>query len=243
MLKKKKKLVRNDVWDQDVMFGPRVSFAVSEAYKLLRANVMYSFSSENSCHIIGVMSSVRGEGKSTTAANLAYAFAEADKKTLLIEADLRLPTIAEKLDLNPMPGLTDMLVMYEKLGNVLQHSKYSTNMDIITAGRFTPNPSELLGSSLMKDLFEELKKYYEYIIVDMPPVTAVSDALVISKLLDGAVMVVRRSYVTRKELADAMRQLKMVGVRLLGFAYRGMSDDKGRKYAKSTYYYKKGYGK
>lgn len=243
MLKKRKKLVKSDMWDQDLMFGPKVSFAVSEAYKLLRANVMYSFSSQNSCHVIGVMSSVRGEGKSTTAANLAYAFAEADKKTLLIEADLRLPTIAEKLDLNPMPGLTDMLVMYEKLGNVLQNSKYSTNMDIITAGRFTPNPSELLGSPLMNELFEELKKYYEYIIVDMPPVTAVSDALVISKLLDGAVMVVRRSYVTRKELAEAMRQLKMVDVRLLGFVYRGMSNEKSAKYAKARYYHKKGYGK
>lgn len=235
MTKRRKTLMNNDPWDQDLMFGPKVNFAVSEAYKLLRANVMYSFSTHNNCHIIGVMSSVRGEGKSTTAANLAYAFAEADKKTLLIEADLRLPTIAEKLDLNSMPGLTDMLVMYEKLGNVLQRCKYSNNMDIITAGRFTPNPSELLGSPLMKELFDELRKHYEYIVIDLPPVTAVSDALVISKLLDGVVMVVRRNYVTRNELADAMRQLKLVGVRILGFAYRGMSSERGKAYGKKRY--------
>lgn len=242
MFDKKKNQIGADNWNQDLMFGPKVNFAVSEAYKLLRANVMYSFSSQSNCRIIGVMSSVRGEGKSTTACNLAYAFAEADKRTLLIEADLRLPTIAEKLELNPMPGLTDMMVMYEKLGNVLQHCKYTKNMDIITAGRYTPNPSELLGSSLLKDLFDEMSKYYEYIVVDLPPVTAVSDALVISKLLDGVVMVVRNNYVTRKELAEAMRQLKMVGVRILGFAYRGGGLERVNKYNKA-YYSKKSYGK
>ncbi len=241
MLKKRKKTNRSDVWDQEAMFGPSVTFAVSEAYKLLRANVMYSFSSQSGCRVIGVMSSVRGEGKSTTAANLAYTFAEAEKKTLLVEADLRLPTIAEKLGLNAAPGLSDMLVMYEKLGNVLQHCKYSRNMDIITAGRYTPNPSELLGSALMKELFDELKKYYDYIIVDLPPVTAVSDALVISKLLDGAVMVVRRNYVARKDLAEAIRQLKLVDVRILGFAYRGMLSDRAKKYKPARNYYK--YGK
>lgn len=227
-----------DHWDQELMFGPSASFAVSEAYKLLRANVTYSFSSENKCHIIGIVSSVRGEGKSTTACNLAYAMTEAGKRTLLVEGDLRLPTISAKLELKQAPGLTDLLVMNEKLGNVLQHSKRAPKLDIITAGGTTPNPSELLGSTVMKAVMKELSKYYEYIIVDLPPVTAVSDALSISKLLDGVIMVVRGNYVTRRELAEAMRQLKLVNARILGFAYRGVSEhERNKKYReyKKTY--------
>ena len=238
MANKNKIQGKPDHWDQELMFGSSANFAVSEAYKLLRANVTYSFSSENKCHIIGIVSSVRGEGKSTTACNLAYAMTEAGKRTLLVEGDLRLPTIASKLDLKQAPGLTDLLVMNEKLGNVLQHSKYAPKLDIITAGGTTPNPSELLASTVMKAVMKELSKYYEYIVVDLPPVTAVSDALSISKLLDGVIMVVRGNYVTRRELAEAMRQLKLVNVRILGFAYRGVSEhERNKKYReyKKTY--------
>ena len=213
----------SDHWDQELMFGPNVNFAVAESYKLLRANVMYSFSSENRCHIIGVMSSVRGEGKSTTACNLAYALTESGKKTLLLEGDLRLPSIPEKLGLRQEPGLTDLLVTDVKMGDVLQRCELAPDMDVVTAGSPTPNPSELLGSNVLKEVMKKLSEYYEYIVIDLPPVTAVSDALVVSKLLDGAVMVVRNNYVTRKELAEAMRQLKMVDVRILGFVYRGTS--------------------
>lgn len=236
MINKRKLPLRSDVWDPELMFGPNVNFAVSEAYKLLRTNVIYSFPSDSSCHVVGVMSSIRGEGKSTTACNLAYALAEAEKRTLLIEADLRIPTIAEKLSLRTEPGLTDMLVAHEKLGNALQRCRYSKKFDIITAGCSTPNPSELLGSSLMVELLEELKKYYEFIVLDLPPVTAVSDALVVSKLLDGVIMVVRNNYVKRKELTEAMRQLKMVDVRILGFAYRGTTrTDRSKDYQKQYY--------
>ena len=221
MMRKKIQARAEDSWNQEMMFGPNVNFAVSEAYKLLRANVMYSFASENRCHIVGVISSVRGEGKSTTACNLAYSLTEIGKRTLLLEGDLRLSSIAEKLDLKAEPGLSDVLVMNEKVPDIMQHCKYSNEMDVITAGSPTPNPSELLGSNVFKELLKELAESYDYIIIDLPPITAVSDALVVSKLLDGVIMVVRNDYVTRKELSEAMRQLKLVDVRILGFAYRG----------------------
>lgn len=229
---KKKDSARTAQWDQNTMFGGQVSFSVSEAYKLLRTNVMFSFSSENCCHIVGVMSSTRGEGKSTTAANLAYALTEAGKRTLLLEADLRLPSIAEKLNLNRVPGLTDILVSGERHGALIQHCGTEPRMDIITAGSPTPNPSELLGSPRMAELMTNLSKNYEFIVVDLPPVTAVSDALAISKLLDGVVMVVRSQLVTRKELAETMRQIELVGVRLLGFVYRDSAESNELKYGK-----------
>ncbi len=228
---------RDDEWNQELMFGPNVNFAVSESYKLLRANVMYSFASENRCHVVGVMSSVRGEGKSTTACNLAYALSEAGKRTLLMEGDLRLPSLSKKLGLRRKSGLTDLLVMNENLANVLQRCELVPQLDIISAGTPTPNPSELLGSNVLREVMNELIKYYEYIVIDLPPVTAVSDALVISKLLDGVIMVVRNNYVARKELAEAMRQLKLVGVRILGFAYRGVNvSEKYRAYSKASDY-------
>lgn len=222
---------RSDDWNQELMFGPKVNFAVAESYKLLRANVMYSFSSESKCHVVGIMSSVRGEGKSTTACNLAYAMAETGKKTLLIEGDLRLPSISEKLGLKRSPGLTDLLVTEEPTANVLQHCNLIPKLDIITAGSPTPNPAELLGSNVTKEVMRTLAKHYEYIVIDLPPIIAVSDALVISELLDGVIMVVRDNYATRKELAEAMRQLKMMGVRILGFAYRGVAlNERSKKY-------------
>ncbi len=240
----KKNALRPNEWDQSTMFGSEVSFAVSEAYKLLRTNIMFSFSSESRCHVIGVMSSVRGEGKSTTACNLAYALTEAGKRTLLMEADLRLPSISEKLELKQVPGLTNLLVSNERPEALVQHCKAAPKMEIITAGSSTPNPSELLGSTRMKELVADLSKSYEFIVVDLPPVTAVSDALAISKLLDGVIMVVRSNLVTRKELAETMRQLKLVGVRILGFAYRNSGEGNESKYARKygrRYYRRSGY--
>ena len=236
MKNKQKFLDHSDEWNQEMMFGPNVGFAVSESYKLLRANVMYSFSSESRCHVIGVMSSVRGEGKSTTACNLAYALMEAGRKTLLMEGDLRLPSIPKKLGLQQEPGLSELLVMNVRMGDVIQHCELAPKMDVITAGSPTPNPSELLGSNVFKEVMKELISHYEYIVIDLPPVTAVSDALVVSELLDGVVMVVRNNYVTRKDLAEAMRQLKLVDVRILGFAYRGTNQS---SYAKKYKAYQK----
>lgn len=228
-----------DNWDLSTMFGPDVSFAVSEAYKLLRTNIMFSFSAEQNCHILGVTSSIRGEGKSTTACNLCYALCEAGKKALLLEADLRLPSLSAKLNLQRSPGITNLLVERRSYLEAIQHCSAAPGMDILTAGDSAPNPSELLGSPRMAELINQLSRAYDYIVIDLPPVTAVSDALVMSKLLHGIVMVVRSGIVEQRVLAEAMRQLKLVNVRILGFVYRG-SDDSGSGYSRK---YGKRYGK
>ena len=228
----------DDSLSQEALYGPNVSFAVSEAYKLLRTNVMYSFASESRCHIVGVVSSVRGEGKSTTACNLAYTLTEIGKRTLLIDCDLRLSSIAEKLGLKQEPGLTELLVMNEKLSSVMQHYAHAPDLSVITAGSPPPNPSELLGSNAFRDVLKELAENFDYIIIDLPPVIAVTDALVAAKLLDGVIVVVRNGQVTRKELAETMRQLKLVDVRVLGFAYRDAKNN-GKSYRSYAKSYKK----
>lgn len=226
-------------WNYRTMFGPNMNFAASEAYKLLRTNVMFSFSDEGECHVVGLTSPVQDEGKSSTACNLAYALAEAGERVLLLEADLRRPSVASKLGISRVPGLTNLLVSKGDFNEMIQNSTAAPKLDILTSGDITPNPSELLGSNRMAKLMEELKAHYDYIVVDLPPVTVVSDAIAISKLLDGIVVVVRGGASDQNMLAEAMRQLKMVNVRILGFVYRDNSVVHRSKYKK---YYSE-YGK
>jgi len=200
--------------------GSHLSFLASEAYKLLRTNLMFSFSDDARCRVIGLTSAARGEGKSTTAIHLAFSLAEAGKKVLLIESDLRIPSIGRTLSLCRGPGLSNYLAgmtggVDEAIRTVGEEEKF----DVLLAGDVPPNPSELLGSHRMRELMESLKCRYEYIVVDLPPVTVVSDPLVISKLLSGIIVVVRHDYVERQDLDETIRQLQFANVRILGFVY------------------------
>ena len=223
------------------MFGPGLNFATAEAYKLLRTNLMFSFPNEQKCHIVGISSSIQEEGKSTVTCNLAYSLAQAGMSVLLIDADLRKPTMASKLCVERVPGLTNLLISKGDYKEAIQHNDKAPALDIITSGDIPPNPSELLGSGRMSRLMEQLKTQYEYIVVDLPPVTVVSDAVTVSKLLDGVVMVVRSVVSDKNLLAEALRQLKLVNARILGFVYR--DTESGKKYGKKYYKYYTEYGK
>lgn len=212
-------------------FGANMSFAVSEAYKLLRTNITFSFPAQGrSCHVLGVTSTLSGEGKSLTACNLAYTMAEAGKKTLLIDGDLRLPTVASKLELQSSPGLSNLLISNRDPWEVIQSCPAMEGMDVLCSGDITPNPSELLSSARMEQLLQTLSGSYEYIIIDLPPVMVVADALVMAKLLHGVIMVVRSGVVEQRALADAMRQIDLVGLRVLGFVYNGGRQEGGNRY-------------
>jgi len=237
---KKKRI--NESWDQRTMFGAGLNFAVSEAYKLLRTNIQFSFSDEGKGHVVGVTSSIQAEGKSSSVANIAYAMAEDGFRVLLMDCDLRRPSIASKLSLARSPGLTNLLVSKGDYRDVIQKCAAAPKLDIITAGDIPPNPSELLGSNRMQKLLEELNSHYDYIFVDLPPVTVVSDALAMAKVLGGVIVVVRGGVAEQKMLAEAMRQLKLVNVRVLGFVYRD-TEAAGRKYTKYGKKYKYRYYK
>lgn len=218
-----------EAWNIRTMFGPNLNFAATEAYKLLRTNIMFSFSDEEGGRAIGITSSVQSEGKSSTACNAAYALAEAGCRVLLLEGDLRRPTLGSKLGIANVPGVTNLLVSKGDYREIIQHCTLAPKLDVLTSGDIPPNPSELLTSNRMARLMEQLKAEYDYIVFDLPPVTAVSDALAVSKFLDGVIMVVRGGVSDQQMLAEAMRQLEMVAVRILGFVYRD-SDTSGRKY-------------
>ena len=223
--------------------GKNLNFESAEAYKLLRTNLTLSMSDESKCKVIGITSALRGEGKSSTAINLAYTMAEANKRVLLIEADMRIPVLAKTLRINESPGLSNVLAGVNQLNESVRPSMLLESLSVLPAGEIPPNPSELLSSARMEQLMKVLSDAFDYIIVDLPPVNAVSDSLAVSKLLNGMVMVVRQNSCDQHSLNDAMRQLEFLNVKLLGFVMND-SEPAEKRYKKygHKYQYKQDYG-
>ena len=225
--------------------GNNRSFALTEAHKRLRTNVLFSFADESnsSCRIIGVTSAVAHEGKSTTSINLAYDLMKAGKKTLLIDADMRLSKVAKFLEVEKAPGLSNLLVGKSNGEDLVQHSPSQDGLSVITCGNFPPNPTELLASKRFELMLDSLKEVYEYIVLDLPPVIEVSDALIASQHVDGMIMVVRQEYVDKRLIDDAIHQLQHSGARIIGFVMTCVQY--GSKYGKYKYkkYNTKNYSK
>lgn len=218
-----------------VLVGPGISFAAAEAYKLLRTKLQFSFVDDQDCHIIGVSSALAGEGKSLSSINLAYALAQLEKKILLVDCDMRRPSLNAKLPIQKVPGLSNYLTRQVTKQEVIQ--KYSTEeceFDVVSSGRNPPNPIELLSSERMTKVLEELRTDYDYIILDLPPVGEVSDALVATRLADGILFVVRQNYCDRNALGAALDQFRFVDTRILGVVLNCTTED-SRRYGKRYY--------
>lgn len=217
-----------------------LEFTAIEQYKLIRTNLDFTLPENEKCPVIGVTSSTRGEGKSTTSINLSYVLALKGSKVLLIDGDLRLPSIAKKLDIDNNFGLANFLT--REGAQVSQISSFELdNWYVLTSGDIPPNPSELLGSSRMKKALEQFKEAFDYIVIDLPPVNVVSDPVSVSGLLSGMVLVVREERTGKKEMDKCVRQLKLSNVNVLGcvmtYANSGMgSYGKYKKYKYYKYY-------
>lgn len=202
--------------------GGEISFAASEAYKLLRTKLQFSFADGNDCHVIGVSSAMSGEGKSLSAANLAYSLAQLGKRVILIDCDMRKPTLAEKLHIEKYPGMSSLLSGQCGMDRVIQNCGIPGSeaaFHVIAAGVNPPNPTELLSSRNMAEAMNVLRRNYEYIILDLPPVGEVSDAMTVAGQTDGILLVVRQRHCNRLALADTIRQFEFVKARILGVIY------------------------
>lgn len=206
--------------------GKELSFAAAEAYKLLRTNLDFSLPADSGCRVIGITSSLKGEGKSTTSINIAYTMAQSGGKVLLIEADMRLPTLAKRLQVRPRPGISNLLVGQCSGNDVLQRTELLPNLWVATAGDIPPNPAELLGSVNMEQTIEAMKTIFDVIVVDLPPITAVTDAVIVSKMVDGMIVVVRQNYCEKGALDEVVRQLRFVETKILGFVMTGADTTK-----------------
>lgn len=219
MWKRKKRRQQGLESNEEVcqLLGDNLNFATAEAYKLLRTNLNFSFPDGAKCMVIGVTSAVSGEGKSVTSANIAYTMAQSGRRVLLLEADMRLPTLAGRLHIRRKPGLSNLLAGQCSGNDILQKTQLQPNLWVAAAGDIPPNPAELLGSGRMAATLEALSVHFDVVIVDLPPVTAVADALVVSKQVDGMVIVVRQDYSDRISVEETVRQLRFAEARILGF--------------------------
>ena len=223
--------------------GGGISFAAAEAYKLLRTKLQFSFADENQCRIIGVSSAMTGEGKSLSAVNLAYTMSQLNQRVLLVDCDMRRPSLASKLPIQKAPGLSDFLAGQSHADNLIQLCGLKEDeraFHVVSAGRNPPNPMELLSSARMEKMLARLRQNYDYIILDLPPVCEVGDALAVAKFTDGMLLVVRQNYCNRVALSACVRQFEFVDTRILGVVYNCASES-GTGYSKR--YYKKYYNK
>lgn len=215
-----------------------LEFTAVEQYKLLRTNLSFTLPQDEKCSIIGVTSAMRGEGKSTTAVNLSYVLAESGKKVLLIDGDMRIPSIAKKMGIENNFGLTDLLRGASSVQMGAFKYPEHTNWYIMPSGALPPNPSELLGSVRMKNVINTLSENFDCIVIDLPPVNLVSDALAVSKYISGMIVVIREDYTEKKELETCFRQLKLSDVNVLGCV---INEDKKGNGSYSKYRYKRYY--
>lgn len=223
--------------------GKKAPFAVAEAYKLIRTNILFLLAQKNG-NVIAISSSGANEGKSTTAVNVAIAFSQLGGKVLLVDGDLRRSSVHKKLKIENEDGLSNVLVNFSKISTAVQH--LNDNLDILTAGPIPPNPSEMLGSANFESFVNEAKEIYDYVIIDTPPINIVSDALVIAPRTDGLVLVVRDNVTPYDAVQHTIEAVEFANINILGTIMNGVNSRGNkrytyRKYSKYSKYSRYGY--
>lgn len=215
---------------------PSTSFNVIESYKQLRTNLTFAVSVSKK-KIITITSSLPGEGKSTTACNLAISMAEDNKKVIIIDCDLRKPTIHKKLKLDNRCGLSGYLSGQYSLEDALKTEVYK-NLDILTSGALPPNPSELLGSEMFEKLLSELSGVYDYIIIDSPPVNIVTDTRSFAAKTAGVLLVARQNFTLYSDIVKSENNIKLANANILGVVITDVNVKEKRYGGKYRYEYK-----
>lgn len=203
---------------------------VSEAYRTLRTNIQYS-SYDKKIQTIVVTSAEAAEGKSTVSGNLALTFAQSNNKVILVDCDLRKPSLHKKFQISNLIGLSEVILGKESIEHAIQ--KRNDNLYVLTSGKIPPNPSEMLASSAMNGLLNLLKEQFDVIILDSAPICAVTDAQVLSTRADGTIIVTRAERTKRDRVVEAKMLLDKVGANILGVVLQAVENTKGKYY----YYY------
>ena len=187
---------------------------IAEAYRGIRTSIEFSNLDKN-LQVITVTSSMQNEGKSTVLANLAVSFANLDKKVLIMEGDLRNPSVHRMFNISNIKGLTDILLQNKVFADCV-HCTDVKNLHVLTCGAIPPNPSEMLSSKKIRDFIESLREYYDYIFIDAPPIGIVTDAGIISTYTDGCIFVVGAGEADIEMAKVSKERLEKVGANILG---------------------------
>ena len=217
-----------------------VPFSVVESYKSIRTNILFTIATSEK-KIIAVSSANPGEGKSTSAANLAITLAQTESKVLLIDADMRKPVQHKTFHVKNTEGLSTLIIQKSNFENSIKHGS-TENLDILPSGPMPPNPSELLASEQFRKLLEQLAERYDYVILDTPPINVVSDAMVMKDAISGILLVLRYAVTTFEELSDCMKQIELAQANVLGFVLNDVHRTHNSSYYNYKYKYKYKYG-
>ncbi len=203
---------------------------VAEQYRTIRTNIEF-MAVDREIQAILVTSATQGEGKSTTSSNLAVAYAQQGKKVLIIDTDMRRPTVHYTFRVANGLGLSSLLTRQAEKDKAILPTKVD-NLSILTAGPIPPNPAELLSSRAMEHLAEQLREEFDIIIFDAPPLLQVADSRITSKLTDGVVLVVGCTTSDRQRVLKAKEQLELAEAKILGVVLnrRELTDDSAYQY-------------
>ena len=207
---------------------------ISESYRGIRTSIEFS-NLDKEMKVITVTSSMQNEGKTTVIANLAVSFANLEKKVLLLEGDLRNPTVHRMFNISNINGLTDILLKNKPFADVV-HCTQVKNLHVLTCGAVPPNPSEILSSKKMKEFINSLREYYDYIFIDAPPIGVVTDAGIVSTYSDGCVFVVGSKQCDIEMAKIAKQRLIDVKAHIIG-AVLNKFEAEGNSYSYYNYYY------
>jgi len=220
---------------QDIVVVHSPKSTASEAYRGIRTSLLFS-SADRAPQVILVTSAGPGEGKTTCSANIAAALAQAGSRVAVVDCDLRRPRIHQLFGRDRAVGTSNVLVANCTLAEAIQSTDIP-GVDIIPSGPVPPNPSELLGSQHMADMLAALRERYERIIIDSPPISAVTDAVILSKIVDGVVLVVRAHQTNREVIKYALGQLQTMNAHILGAVLNGVDMGRDSYYYYQYYYY------
>lgn len=209
------------------------SSIISEQFNTIRTNIQFS-SIDKEIRSILFTSSAPSEGKSTVSNNVAVSWAKQDKQVILIDADLRRPTIHKTFNVSNKSGLSNFLLGTASLEEVIQPTMVN-NLFVITSGPTAPNPSELLSSKKIQDLFQTLTTKYDFMILDAPPVNSVTDAQILATKVDGVILVVPQKIADKTGVARAKKALETVHSNILGAVMNRMAKDKMKGYYGGQY--------
>ena len=233
---KRDKAKRRSSADFMIASGNDVPFNYVESFKSLRTNLNFIAATEKLNTFI-LTSAIPGEGKSNTAINLAITLAEDNKSVVVVDCDLRKPSLNRYLKLGRnFKGLTDILTGNATVEDALIQFE-DLGIHVLTAGAVPPNPSEMLSAEPMQKLVEDLKGAFDYVILDTPPVSVVTDAAILGRYADGALLCVRSDYAPKETVQLAKERLTAVGVRILGVVLTGFDAKNDHKSSAYSYTY------
>ena len=229
------------------LLNEKTPFDVMEAFRSIKASLSVSVPQKPDVGTVIMMTSpMPNEGKTTVSVNLALMFALSDMKVVVVDADIRKGRVAKFFKQKREPGLSNYLAGQVTLENAVHRSKINENLSYITCGTNSPRPYELLESAEMKELIDELRKEYDYVIIDTPPLLLVSDALALAALTDGTVIVCRHMDSHLNDIERSAKQLQFAKANILGVIvndYKGFAKKKYGYRSYNTYTYGYAYGK